>query len=302
MLLLFTGDPTGYVTASSSAEALSGALAAAQAASTSQALSGAIAQSVVIASATALAGSAATMVAIATVAGEAGSIASITSSAQATSLAGFTGQSQGLAAMSAIGQLGLEVDFSGDGLTTVVGFSNALAESLGAALAAGTAAAVGRREDFTPILTPFNLVQPRDPLASQAQPVQLPGSTPVFTKFYKGFTTRNYEDGGAFSIYNIDCVEEDLLNEIFTARGDRLRMVDSFGTRIPITTFEISDPTTHQVIRSDLEQVFNRDPRVSLVDLQVIPADDRHALLAIAKLNYIELNVTKNLQIEIPVR
>ena len=44
-------------------------------------------------------------------------------------------------------------------------------------------------------------------------------------KFYKGFNTKNYESGSnSMSIYDIECVKQDLLNDIFTIKGERLMM------------------------------------------------------------------------------
>lgn len=119
-------------------------------------------------------------------------------------------------------------------------------------------------------------------------------------KFYKGFSTRNYEEnGGVFEIYNVKCVEEDLLNEIFTVKGDRLKMPNSFGTRIPIMEFELNDTDTEDVIREDLTAVFDRDPRVEVLNLDIIRVPERNIIIASAKLRYIEFNVTKDLAITI---
>jgi phage baseplate assembly protein W len=118
-------------------------------------------------------------------------------------------------------------------------------------------------------------------------------------RFYKGFNTRDYENsGGNFEIYNVKCVEADLLNEIFTVKGDRLMMPD-FGTRIPLMVFEINDVYSQDIIREDLIQVFKNDPRVSLVELDIIALEETNVLVAIAKINYIEFNVTSDLRITI---
>ena len=121
-------------------------------------------------------------------------------------------------------------------------------------------------------------------------------------KFYKGFSTRRYRDsGGAFDLYNIEVVNEDLLNEIFTIKGERAMMPD-FGTRIPLLQFELNDPATQKIIIDDLTQVFNNDPRVELVALDILPALDTYAIIAVAKLNYIEFHVTKDLRIVVTSR
>lgn len=114
-------------------------------------------------------------------------------------------------------------------------------------------------------------------------------------KFYIGFNTRNYEEsGGSFDVYNIACVEQDLLNAIFTVRGERL-MMPNYGTRIPLMTFEPGDQQTIDIITQDLMTVFQQEPRVEVLNLDVIPAIEKNALVAVAKLNYLEFNVTKDL-------
>jgi phage baseplate assembly protein W len=118
-------------------------------------------------------------------------------------------------------------------------------------------------------------------------------------KYYKGFSTRGYERSGRlFDIYNVECVEEDLLNEIFTVRGERIGM-PTFGTRIPLLTFELADTVTMDAIREDLRIVCSHDPRVELLGLNVIPVPDKNALVAIMKIRYIEFNITRDLNIEV---
>jgi len=118
-------------------------------------------------------------------------------------------------------------------------------------------------------------------------------------KFYKGFSTKRYADGSSksFDLYNVDLIEEDLFNEIFTVQGERLEMPE-FGTRIPTLTFEVNDDETAEVVREDLERVFAGDPRVRLINLDLLQQADAHALIAIAKLEYLEFNVVKDLRIE----
>jgi phage baseplate assembly protein W len=120
-----------------------------------------------------------------------------------------------------------------------------------------------------------------------------------FRKFYKGFSTKSYHDiGKDFDIFNVQCVEEDLLNHIFTIKGERL-MMPEFGTRIPLMVFEPNDEESQNIIEEDLKFVFNYDPRVKLINLSLFPNEDNGSILAIVTLNYIEFNVTKDLHIEV---
>ena len=123
--------------------------------------------------------------------------------------------------------------------------------------------------------------------------------TTQLKKFYVGFASRNYEEqGGNFDVYNVACVEQDLINAIFTERGQRV-MMPNYGTRIPLLTFEPGDIQIIDIITMDLTEVFANEPRVKLLNLDVIPALEKNALVAVAKLNYLEFNVTKDLMIEV---
>jgi hypothetical protein len=48
-----------------------------------------------------------------------------------------------------------------------------------------------------------------------------------------------------------------------------------------------------------LEDIIKYDPRVKLLDLQIVPDFDENIVLAYAKLQYIELNVIDTLDIHI---
>ena len=121
-------------------------------------------------------------------------------------------------------------------------------------------------------------------------------------KYYKGFSTRDYEmSGGSFEIFNVKVIEEDLLNEILTIRGECLYM-PKFGTRIPILTFEPNDAESLDIVREDITNVINNDPRVSLLELDVQSSPDQNLILAVAKINYIEFNVVKDLNLTVGSR
>ena len=118
-------------------------------------------------------------------------------------------------------------------------------------------------------------------------------------KFYKGFSTRFYEElGGDMALYNIECIKEDLLNEIFTVLGERV-YTPGFGTQIPLMVFELNDASSYDVIRGDLQRVINNDPRVKLLDLSIVQLADQTAVAAIAKILYLEFNVTHDLNLTI---
>lgn len=121
-------------------------------------------------------------------------------------------------------------------------------------------------------------------------------------KFYRGFSTKAYEaTGKGFVLYNIELIEEDLFNELFTIKGERLEL-PNFGTRIPLLMFEPNDVESATVLQEDVETVIKGDPRVELLNCDIISSPDTHRIICVAKVRYIEFNVTKDLRIEVGSR
>ena len=117
--------------------------------------------------------------------------------------------------------------------------------------------------------------------------------------FYKGFSSRSAaKPNGSFSVVNKECINNDLFNHIFTEYWERPHM-PSFGTRIPTLIFEPNDEEVRDIVREDLTKVFNYDPRVKLIDLQILSFPDNNAIVAVASLFYIELKITGELKIEV---
>jgi len=118
--------------------------------------------------------------------------------------------------------------------------------------------------------------------------------------YYKGFSSNQWLSMGqkSFATSNIETVKNDLYNHIFTEKGERV-MMPNFGTRIPSLVFEQNDEATLEIVREDLIEVFNYDPRVRLLNLEVVPLMDSNAIVAFADLLYVEFNVQDVLRIEI---
>lgn len=79
-------------------------------------------------------------------------------------------------------------------------------------------------------------------------------------------------------------------------------MMPNFGTRIPLLAFEQADKETLDIVDSDLREVFNYDPRVQLISMNVMNLPDNNAIIAVADLLYIEFNVRDVLRIEVPAQ
>ena len=118
---------------------------------------------------------------------------------------------------------------------------------------------------------------------------------------YKGFSTKLWEQQGkGFTLTDVEIVKEDLLNHIFTSKGERVGMPE-FGTRIPELAFEPLDASTIGIVEEDLRMVFDYDPRVQILLLDVKALPNNNAIVAFCRLQYIELNVEGDLRIEVPI-
>lgn len=120
----------------------------------------------------------------------------------------------------------------------------------------------------------------------------------VFKDGYVGFSTKQYEKNKSFILTDVDLVKEDLLNHIFTKKGDRPKM-PNFGTRIPDLAFEPLDAKSLRIVNVDLTAVFNYDPRVKLNTLRILPLYEEKAIVAVADLDFIYLNFSGQLDIRI---
>ena len=115
---------------------------------------------------------------------------------------------------------------------------------------------------------------------------------------YRGYSSYEYQNNKTFSVTDIELVKLDLLNHIFTRKGDRV-MMPNFGTRIPDLAFEPMDGITLGILEEDLRAVFEFDPRVELLALTIVPVYDSNTVIASAKLLYVELNMQGSLDINI---
>lgn len=115
---------------------------------------------------------------------------------------------------------------------------------------------------------------------------------------YRGFSSFEFQKNKTFAIQDIQLVELDLLNQIYTQRGSRV-MMPTFGTIIPSLVFEPLDQTTIEAVEDELLTVFKFDPRVKLLDMQVVPNYNTNSLMVTALLQYIELNLVQPFELNI---
>lgn len=115
---------------------------------------------------------------------------------------------------------------------------------------------------------------------------------------YRGYSSYEYQKKKTFKLTDIDLVKMDILNHVFTRKGERV-MMPNFGTTIPDLAFEPLDQILLDLLNDELRTVVAFDPRVRLLELNVIPDYDRNAVVANLRLLYLELNIVDTLDINI---
>lgn len=120
----------------------------------------------------------------------------------------------------------------------------------------------------------------------------------VQERLYRGYSSFEFQASKTYKLTDMELVKMDLLNHIFTKRGERV-MMPTFGTSIPEMAFEPLDESTLEIIENDLQQVFDYDPRVSLLNLAVVPNYDNNRVDVVARLYYVELNMTDDFELNI---
>ena len=115
---------------------------------------------------------------------------------------------------------------------------------------------------------------------------------------YKGFSTKKFQEDKNFVLTDVDLVKEDLVNHLFTRRGERVKM-GQWGCAIPDLVFEPLTADLVVRVEAEMRGVFTYDPRVQLVDMVVVPFAEESAIVALVDLNYLELNVQDRLTLRI---
>lgn len=115
---------------------------------------------------------------------------------------------------------------------------------------------------------------------------------------YKGYSSFEFERIKQFELTDVELVKMDLLNHIFTRRGSRV-MMPTFGTVIPDLVFEPLDEQTTEILEDELRTVFDFDPRVEIVSLDLVVEEDLHTITVAVQLFYVELDIVDNFELNI---
>ena len=115
---------------------------------------------------------------------------------------------------------------------------------------------------------------------------------------YKGYSSFEFERKKTFKMRDLELVKMDLLNHIFTKKGERV-MMPNFGTVIPEMAFEPLDNETVAIVREEVLRVINYDPRVDLINIETNPDYEKNSLYIGARVFYSELGLTDDLELNI---
>jgi phage baseplate assembly protein W len=102
---------------------------------------------------------------------------------------------------------------------------------------------------------------------------------------FKGFSTVNRQHTD-WRLYDIDLAKQDLLNEIYTRKGERL-MSPSFGYIVWDLLF---DPLTEEVkaaLEQDTIRIVSKDPRFQLLQILVTDSPDESKIELNLRLYYV---------------
>jgi phage baseplate assembly protein W len=108
---------------------------------------------------------------------------------------------------------------------------------------------------------------------------------------YRGYSTLNKNSVNT-AVYNVNLVRIDLVNEFNCRLGDRVRR-PTYGSIIWDLCWDLFDDRTEKLVTDDLTRIVGNDPRVSLVDVNVVLDPDAHSITGSVSLNYIELDITE---------
>lgn len=121
------------------------------------------------------------------------------------------------------------------------------------------------------------------------------------TAIYTGFSFKNWQRTKSFTLTDVALVKQDLLNHIFTRRGERVGQ-RGFGTIIQDLMFEPFDDNTVVLASDQVRSVIDFDPRVVLVseeDYQIYADYNTGVLQINARLFFVELDLTDILHINL---
>jgi len=104
-------------------------------------------------------------------------------------------------------------------------------------------------------------------------------------RVFKGYSTVGKEWGN-FKVYDIELAKRDLLNEIYTRKGERL-MSPTYGYIVWDVLFDPMTDELVEVIKEDTLRIVSRDPRLEVKTVDVTENVDLQTITVKVILNYV---------------
>lgn len=89
---------------------------------------------------------------------------------------------------------------------------------------------------------------------------------------------------GSFKTYDLELAKRDVLNELYTRKGERL-MSPQFGSIVWDLLFDPMVPDVLELIRDDCLRIIRREPRLELLKVDV--EESEHAVLVRLHVKYV---------------
>lgn len=110
---------------------------------------------------------------------------------------------------------------------------------------------------------------------------------------FKGFSTINRQYGN-FKLYDKELALRDLLNELYTRKGERL-MSPSYGSIVWDLLFDPLIDAVIEAISDDCRRIVDKDPRLELIQVLVTESVDQQSVQVTLVLRYLPTSTVEEL-------
>jgi phage baseplate assembly protein W len=110
---------------------------------------------------------------------------------------------------------------------------------------------------------------------------------------FKGFSTINRQYGN-FKLYDKELALRDLLNELYTRKGERL-MSPSYGSIVWDLLFDPLIDAVIEAITDDCRRIVDKDPRLELIQVLVTESVDQQSVQVTLVLRYLPTSTVEEL-------
>jgi phage baseplate assembly protein W len=115
---------------------------------------------------------------------------------------------------------------------------------------------------------------------------------PPLPRTYRGFSSIS-EDTRGYTLYDLSLIKQDIINHFHVRQGERL-MNPEFGTIIWDVIFEPLTEDLKRLIKKNVEDIINYDPRVAVNDILI--TDYESGIQIECDLTYLPYNISESMR------